>query len=364
MLISTIMCAKLSRKDITEAAGSDSTLHDLTNLELLFTSFDVLGALENTPCLSRLCLIDNGLQEISHLDPIALSLRSLTICDQPLKEIMRNSFQLPNLEELYIHRNQLKDVSGLTGCPKVRKLWLFQNQLADLHGVEALSDLEELWIQSNHLRTLGCLKLCRNLRNISIAGNPISDFAEVRKLKSLKRLKSLTMSDVHFGKCPLANEPAYKEFITNTLKNLTLLDDVHITKERVSRANEIYRNEVNKFHDEMHKVDESLHADIESIDTDFKGKENYSLSLEKEMSVALSELEALVRSNRKAVSASVKGHKALLNGKYLHFCLYQVTCFAHSEDHYSHLLYLIVTYICTQIPRCNHISEGSTLPDN
>ena len=306
---------RLTRKDITEAVGTDVPLADLTDLELLFTSFERLAELDNTPRLNRLCLIDNGLQEISHMEPLALSLRSLTICDQPLKVIASNTFQLPNLEELYIHRNQLCDVSGLTGCPKVRKLWLFQNQLHNLQGIQALSGLEELWIQSNKLQKLGGLKLCRNLLNLSIAGNPITDFAEVRKLKSLVRLRSLTMNDVHFGKCPLANESIYREFITNTLKNLSLLDDVQITKERVAMANDIYRREVDKFHEEMLRVDESFSHDIEAIDADYKGKENYSLALEKEMSMALSELEALVRSNRKSVSASVKGHKALLSGK-------------------------------------------------
>lgn len=157
---------------------------------------------------------------------------------------------------------------------------MFQNQLNDIQGIQALSCLEELWIQSNKVHELGGLKLCRNLVNLSIAGNPISDFAEVRKLRSLTQLRSLTLNDVHFGKYPLASESIYRDFVINTLKTLSLLDDVQVTMDKVSRATDMYRKEVSKFHDEMHHVDESFCSDVDTINNDYKGKENYSLALE------------------------------------------------------------------------------------
>ena len=303
----------LTRQIITDSLKSSTpeSVDDTKEVELLFTTFEEIGGLEITPRLERLCLIDNGLRKISNLEVVSRTLRSLTICDQPLTTIEENSFCLPVLQELHIHRNNLKNVSGLTGCPKVKKLWIFQNQLESLEGVQAMLGLEELWAQSNVLKSLDGIEFCRNMVNLGLAGNPISDFSEIRRLKSLSSLKSLSMNDVHFGRCPLTFEPAYKEFVITALKQLSLLDDIQITQAAVQSATSAFHNEMINFRAASNRVGGSFSESIDSIDAEFKGKERYSSSLEREMLAAMCDLEHLVAQNRKTVEGQVQAHKSL-----------------------------------------------------
>ena len=97
---------RLCRDVIADSLLSVSgPMNELSELEILFTSFEEIGGLDATPRLERLCLIDNSLRKVSNIDVISKTLKSLTICDQPITSIDANSFCLPVLQELHIHRN-------------------------------------------------------------------------------------------------------------------------------------------------------------------------------------------------------------------------------------------------------------------
>jgi Leucine-rich repeat (LRR) protein len=55
--------------------------------------------------MRRLCMIDNGLKSIRNLQPLGFTLTSLTLCDQNIT-VMEN-LELPNLRELFLHRNNI-----------------------------------------------------------------------------------------------------------------------------------------------------------------------------------------------------------------------------------------------------------------
>lgn len=304
---------QLSRETIADSlqfSGSDF-MEDVSELELLFTTFEELGGLEETPRLERLCLIDNGLRKVSNMEVISRTLRSLTICDQPLTSIEANSFCLPVLQELHIHRNHLTNVSGLSSCPQVRKLWIFQNELDSLDGIQALSELEELWAQSNLIKSLKGIQYSRKIIILGLAGNPITDFSEIRQLKDLKKLRSLSMNDVHFGRCPLTFEESYKEFVISSLTQLSLLDDVQITQETIQTADTALRRELDKFQATLKIKNDHFTQSVNFIDTEFNGRERYSSSLEREMAAAIQHLEYLVVQNRENVVGQVQLHKSL-----------------------------------------------------
>jgi protein phosphatase 1 regulatory subunit 7 len=243
---------KLKIEDLVETVGKDILLESLDDVEILFLTFDEitsrdespnLSAFAHVPNLKRLAMIDNGLKRISGLEPLASSLLTLTICDQAISTI-DHCLNLPNLKELFLHRNQLASLEGLTGCPRLTKLWVFQNKLTNLLGLHALPELEELWIQGNKIERLNGLEMLPELQELALAGNPISDFAQLRKVKFLKKVKSLTCNDVHFGSCPIANEPTYKEFVLCTLKHVRVLDGIVVTKEKQHLAETIYQQQV------------------------------------------------------------------------------------------------------------------------
>ena len=52
--------------------------------------------------------IDNGLKRISNLEPISISLITLCLCDQNLKTM--DNLLLPNLKDLYLHRNDIRHI--------------------------------------------------------------------------------------------------------------------------------------------------------------------------------------------------------------------------------------------------------------
>lgn len=250
---------RLSREDIVETVGAAQALDELEDLEILFLSFSEIASLELTPRLRKLTLIDNGLTSISNLTPVGLTLTTLTLCDQELTCIAGLS-QCPNLRELYLHRNMIASMEGLTGCARLRKLWLFQNRLTSLAALHSLPELQELWVQANAIRSLDGLVHCHSLHTLGthsrnqhsvsnthanttplrlhpnltqpppyplpsapslahtgLAGNPLSDFSELSKLAPLPSLRCLSLSDIHFGRCPVADDDGYRAFVVTTL---------------------------------------------------------------------------------------------------------------------------------------------------
>jgi hypothetical protein len=285
-----------------ETTGAERT-EEIVDLEVLFLTFDEVSSLHCCPNLRRLALIDNGLRRISNLSPVSISLQILCLCDQSI-ELMEN-LNLPNLKELYLHRNQIRKIDGLEGCPRLKKLWLFQNQITDISGLEAVPDLEELWLQANEIRSLSGIEMNPNLTNLGLAGNRIQDLREVRKLIALARLKEVSFTDIHFGRCPIADEEGYKEYFTLQLRQVRILDGVQMRGDAVATAEDIYFREMTAFHESLQTIEEVYQKNLRAIELQHQSRESYSQVLEKEMSVALKELQSLVDEGRKIVKKEI-----------------------------------------------------------
>ena len=156
-----------------------------------------------------------------------------------------DNLALPNLKELFLHRNAITKIGNLSGCPKLRKLWLFQNKIENVTGLHAVPELEECWLQSNSIIKLQGFETHALLRYLGLAGNQISDFKELKRLSICNALRALSLSDIHFGRCPIADEVGYQEFIVLHLPQVTTLDGIAITKEAQLSAEDIYYSQVN-----------------------------------------------------------------------------------------------------------------------
>ena len=237
----------LSKEDIEEVTGFKE-FDNIEDLEILFNNFTELSSLNGFPKLRRLACIDNGIQRISHLEPVSLTLQILNLSDQDISKI--ENLNLPNLRELYLHRNYIRTVgsSSLSGCPRLKKLWLCQNQITTIDGLHGVPELQELWLQSNNITSLEGLACCPALQHLGLAGNNVSDFAEVRRLSAFVSLNILSFQDIHFGRCPVTDEDGYKEFISCHLPRVQILDGVEISKGQVDDALTSYAKEVCTVH--------------------------------------------------------------------------------------------------------------------
>ena len=72
-------------------------------------------------------MINNGLLSISNLKYVQNTLISLCLCDQNI--IKMENLELPQLIELFLHRNQIEIIEGLDQCKNLKKLWLNQNHI-------------------------------------------------------------------------------------------------------------------------------------------------------------------------------------------------------------------------------------------
>jgi protein phosphatase 1 regulatory subunit 7 len=186
----------LSEDDIVATTG-EQVLENIEEIEVLFSNCVEIASLERCRSLRKLAMIDNGLQRISNLKPVGMTLTSLCLCDQMLTRM--ENLDLPVLTELMLHRNKLTEISGLDRCPRLRKLWLFQNKITSLSGLQAVPELEECWVQANRVTSLAGIEHCRALVDLGLAGNPVADFVELKRLEDLPDLHSLSLSDIHFG---------------------------------------------------------------------------------------------------------------------------------------------------------------------
>jgi Leucine-rich repeat (LRR) protein len=157
-----------------------------------------------------------------------------------------DNLALPNLRELFLHRNAITRIGNLGGCPRLRKLWLFQNQLEAVTGLHAVPELEECWLQANQISKLQGFETLSQLYNLGLAGNPVSDFKELKRLNACGGLRALSMSDIHFGRCPIADEAGYQEFVVLHLPQVSTLDGIAITRETQLSAEDLYYSQVTR----------------------------------------------------------------------------------------------------------------------
>jgi Leucine-rich repeat (LRR) protein len=155
---------------------------------------------------------------------------------------------LPMLQELYLHRNRIQSINGLHQCPNIKKLWLFQNLLTNCYGLQEITQLEDCWLQANQIQSLDGFVQCSltHLSNLGLSGNPITSFEELGKLSELPRLREISFSDIHFGRCPIVDMNGYLEYLLLQCKSLNIIDGVNLSDSpyTVKQAEDAYYDQV------------------------------------------------------------------------------------------------------------------------
>jgi Leucine-rich repeat (LRR) protein len=130
---------------------------------------------------------------------------------------------LPNLTQLRLNQSALCTIRDLgTSYMQLRVLWLCRSALQDLGGITAMPQLEELFISFNDVRDLSPLYTHDAIQILDVEGNLIDDFEEIEGLQTLITLRELTLNSN-----PLCKSDGFsRERVLEVLPRLEVLDDV------------------------------------------------------------------------------------------------------------------------------------------
>ena len=158
----------LTIEDIVDAVGNED-LDTRDEVEIIFGNFTEIGGLESCHQLLAFTMINTGLQRIgSGLQPVAMTLERLCLCDQKLTRI--EGLHLPVLRELLLHQNSISRIEGLDGLPRLQRLWLFENKISRIEGLSGCGEIRELWLQNNKIPRISGLSSAVHLASLNLSG--------------------------------------------------------------------------------------------------------------------------------------------------------------------------------------------------
>ncbi|CAL6067472.1 Conserved_hypothetical protein [Hexamita inflata] len=185
-----------------------SFLTNLTELSLCDNNISDISSISKLKNLNNLNLSINIIEDISALQ----SLTDLNHLNLQVNKLTSYTLALPNLVELLLDSNKLKDISGVQHSPKLERLYLSLAESADLRTIPCqLFGLKELYLSKNNLTEISHLsnfldlqilslhdnnqlqhivplKFCAQLTELTISATSISDIWPLQFLKNLKTL--------------------------------------------------------------------------------------------------------------------------------------------------------------------------------
>lgn len=179
--------------------GGTPTLRNAVNLEMLdltnnnFTSLDsVFAEGMKYGALREVYLSNNRLTDINALDraPMItyLSLENNGLTTEGTAAIAN----YPYLRYLNLARNQIDEVTHLTGLKYLRELRLHDNDLTDVRALRSMVDLEILYLGHNQIQDVGFLNTLTALQILYVNDNDIRD---ISALTELSRLEAINVSN-------------------------------------------------------------------------------------------------------------------------------------------------------------------------
>eukprot|EP00396_MALV-II-16_sp_LP-1_P000289 gene289-47_t len=121
-------------------------------------------------------------------------------------------------EEFLRHFCDTEDLS--TGLKNVKFLWMNRCGLKDLGGINALPDLEELYVSFNEIRDLSPLRYHDTLQLLDVEANLVSEWEDIEGLAGVSTLAELAVQDNPICR----SHPNIRWRIVNCLKTLVFID--------------------------------------------------------------------------------------------------------------------------------------------
>ena len=102
-----------------------------------------------------------------------------------LQEI-ENLDTLTALEELWLGKNKITEIKGVSHLSNLRIISLPSNRLTNLEGLSSLTELTDIYLSHNQIQSLAPLAANKSLRVIDISSNQITSLTGVGPLTSLE----------------------------------------------------------------------------------------------------------------------------------------------------------------------------------
>ncbi len=153
---------------------------------------EIPSGIQRLPELENLFLSRNRIKDINFLQRLN-NLTSLDVSRNQIKDfsILQG---LTNLTSLDLGGNQIKDISILQGLTNLASLDLGGNQIKDIFILQGLTNLTSLSLWQNQIKDFSILQEMSNLTSLDLSRNQIKD------ISILQRLTNLTSLDLSFNK--------------------------------------------------------------------------------------------------------------------------------------------------------------------
>ncbi|KAG8713398.1 hypothetical protein FRC08_013292 [Ceratobasidium sp. 394] len=227
--------------------GVGGALDNLKDLKVLDLSFNLLrnvpNGLERHTRLHTIFFVQNKITKITGVQGLSGSLRSLELGGNRIRMI-ENLEGLGVLEELWLGKNKITKLQGLSTLKRLRVLSIQSNRITKLEGLEELTELEEFYISHNGLSKIEGLEQNLKLRTLDVGGNTIKAvegishlteleefWASDNQIESLQDLerelggtKSLSTIYLERNPCQRADETGYRRKIMLALPQVQQID--------------------------------------------------------------------------------------------------------------------------------------------
>ena len=158
------------------------------------------------------------------------------------KEMLRkraehNEGMLSTLEEVSLHQQDIKEITGLDQfCRHLKIIYLQSNLIEKMSGLSKLKELEYLNLAVNSVKTIEGIRRCESLNKLDMTLNfiDVEDIEQsVDEMEYCERLE-----DLYLTGNPVTEWPGYKDYILGRLPQIMRLDgeDIYRSERIKARA--------------------------------------------------------------------------------------------------------------------------------
>jgi len=130
-------------------------------------------------------IVNEPEEEAEH---ISLELNDRGITNEILAEMVESGEIPQNVTELFLHYNQISDITPLQSLSKLDKLWMYSNQISDITSLQSLNSLHFLSLNYNEISDISPLRSMTDLRELSLWENQIDDITALQSMQYLNTL--------------------------------------------------------------------------------------------------------------------------------------------------------------------------------